>query len=388
MDWRHSLNGTRQGESHHNVFDSLEIHSSKHVLFRANDDNSLTHHNRIQHCIIRDVAGPTKTGEGMYLGCNDNKCQFFENVVEGNHIFGTKVAEQGDGIELKRGSWGNLVQGNVVHETNYPGIFSYGSPGKAPNEILRNIVFDVNANAIQVSSDTIVRHNIVQSDAQAISVQFNQGDPENVDVSFNTVLDGTLAVRGTNGGSGNVKVTNNLLVDGNLNCVSCSESKVSLSGNIKIGSAAVFGGKQNLPTGDFRVMPSASNAVNVSAASESDAFCESASAIAGAISTLRSGAAQTWTVKMWLEKLCAAGNGCQTDESPATTAQTATEERSSTAQMTNRNMNATRATRGTLAASTTTFSSDSGLTTTIVMDTSVASVRGFSLFVLLAFFVN
>ena len=88
----------------------------------------------------------------MYLGCNNNACRVANSVVEWNYIHHTNRAsvEQGDGIELKEGSYGNLIRHNVIHDTNYPGIITYSTVGNGPaNVVEANVIWNTNDNAIQ-----------------------------------------------------------------------------------------------------------------------------------------------------------------------------------------------------------------------------------------------
>ena len=57
------------------------------------------------------------TGEGFYLGCNNNACTMFDSLIEGNYIHDTNqpTVSQGDGIEIKVGSYGNVVRDNLIH---------------------------------------------------------------------------------------------------------------------------------------------------------------------------------------------------------------------------------------------------------------------------------
>jgi hypothetical protein len=105
-------------------------------------------------------------GEGMYIGCHDGSCRTTDSLFEGNYIHHTRGTSNGgnDGIEIKFGSYGNIVRDNVIHDTNiskqYPGIFVYGSNGKGINIVEGNVIWNA-GEGIQVVSDAIVRNNIV-----------------------------------------------------------------------------------------------------------------------------------------------------------------------------------------------------------------------------------
>jgi hypothetical protein len=107
-------------------------------------------------------------GEAFYLGSNSapdgkTQAQFFHGIIEGNYVHdlnGPNVM-QGDGIELKDGSWGNLVRDNVIHDVKYPGIIVYDADGKEPNVIEGNLIFNVADNGIQAAADAIIRNNLI-----------------------------------------------------------------------------------------------------------------------------------------------------------------------------------------------------------------------------------
>ena len=64
----------------------------------------------------------------MYLGANEGEFIMSESVIALNHIHDCR-GSQGDGIEVKQGSWGNLIAENDVHDTQYPCITVYGTAG-------------------------------------------------------------------------------------------------------------------------------------------------------------------------------------------------------------------------------------------------------------------
>lgn len=107
-------------------------------------------------------------GEAFYLGSNSasdgkTQAQFFHGLIEGNylHDLNGPTVSQGDGIELKDGSWGNLVRDNVIHDVKYPGIIVYDADGKEPNVIEGNLIFNAADNGIQAAADAIIRNNLI-----------------------------------------------------------------------------------------------------------------------------------------------------------------------------------------------------------------------------------
>ena len=101
----------------------------------------------------------------MYIGCHDGSCITTDTLVEGNYIHHLRSTSDGgnDGIEIKVGSYGNVVRDNVIHDTNigrqYTGIFVYGG-GPQVNIVEGNAIWNA-GEGIQVVSDAIVRNNII-----------------------------------------------------------------------------------------------------------------------------------------------------------------------------------------------------------------------------------
>jgi hypothetical protein len=152
------------------------------------------------------------TGEGMYLGGNDGTVIMSRSVIALNHVHDTLTGvTQGDGIEVKQGSWGNWIVGNHVHDCNYPCILVYGTAGQAPNIVERNICYRSNDNTMQVQGEAIVRNNLVISGlANAFASQIHQGNPTALTVVHNTFVNsGTAARLSSWGGGTNMVFANN-----------------------------------------------------------------------------------------------------------------------------------------------------------------------------------
>ena len=195
-------------------------------------------HNEIDH------AG--ETAEGMYLGCNDDACRVHDSLIADNHIHDLDGASvtQGDGIEIKAGSYANTVRDNVIHDTAYPGIILYHTNGNgAPNVIERNLVWNSGDNGIQVTADAIVRNNIVLgATAAGIGVSPQQGGvPGNLVIVDNTVLKASGDAIHLSGVAGPILVADNALYAqaGNAIFVNGTTAMVTSIGNV--GSGALNG---------------------------------------------------------------------------------------------------------------------------------------------------
>ena len=147
------------------TLENLHIHHIGGVAVTANYSGESYEALTFRHNHIHHTGGH---GEAFYLGSNSNpdgstNGYIFNSVIENNYIHDLKggTVSQGDGIELKDGSYGNIVRDNVIHDTNYPGIIVYDTDGKAPNIIERNVIWNTGDHGIQAAADAIIRNNII-----------------------------------------------------------------------------------------------------------------------------------------------------------------------------------------------------------------------------------
>jgi hypothetical protein len=193
------------------TIEDCEIHDTGDVAIRANDTGVTYESLRI---LRNHVHHTNNTGEGMYLGCNNAACEVVDSLIEGNYIHHTNQpsVSQGDGIELKEGSSGNVIRDNVIHDTRYPCILTYATNG-APNVIERNALWNCGDHGIQSAADAVIRNNIIlSSGSDGIAMQPHQaGSPSGLRVVHNTVLNASGDAISLRGISGSVVVANNAL---------------------------------------------------------------------------------------------------------------------------------------------------------------------------------
>ena len=225
--------GIRLMNSDYVTIEDCEIYETGDVAISANSGGTYEGL-RILRNHIHHTNG---TGEGMYLGCNNDACRVANSLIEGNYVHHTNRAtvSQGDGIEIKEGSYGNIVRDNVIHDTNYPGILVYSTAGNgSANVIERNVIWNVNDNTVQMAADTVFRNNIVLGN---VAMQRHQsGSPTNIEFVHNTVISAGngLSVRNV---VGPVVIANNAIyAQGTaIRLVSGDLGQVRLSGNVGAG---------------------------------------------------------------------------------------------------------------------------------------------------------
>jgi len=185
------------------------------------------------------------TGEGMYLGGNNASVIMSESIIALNHVHDTDEGVlQGDGIEVKQGSWGNVIAANRVHDCNYPCILVYGTAGKPRNVVEHNICYRSNDNAMQIQGECIVRNNLViAGGANAFASQPHQGDPTRMTVVHNTFVNTGTAVRLVDWGAGEEMVfANNACYSQSGNAINAVNGSVGVSFNGNVACGAVTGG--------------------------------------------------------------------------------------------------------------------------------------------------
>jgi hypothetical protein len=197
------------------------------------------------HFLNNEIFNTGGEGEGFYLGGNNNSAQFFDGIIERNyihHLNGPTVT-QGDGIELKDGSYNNIVRDNVIHDTRYPGILVYGVEEQGGRNIIeRNVIWNSGDHAIQAAADAIIRNNIVFSSAgNGIHSQNHQGAiPGNLTIENNTIRTSGDAIRisSPTGGvySGPIEIANNALYPAGSFAINLPfQTNTNIAGNIGTG---------------------------------------------------------------------------------------------------------------------------------------------------------
>lgn len=237
--------GIRISNSDFITVEDCHIHGTNDVALSANVPGSSYEGLVLRRNHIHDTDN---TGEGMYLGCNYDDCRMFNSLIEGNYIHHTNGAgvSQGDGIEIKEGSYNNIVRDNVIHDTNYPCILTYSTVGNGgPNILERNLMWGCGDHAIQSAADAVIRNNIILGAANdGIRNQPHQnGVPSNLLITHNTVLAPANSAVRASSIAGSVVIANNALFaqTGDAIRVSGDTSKLTVVANVGSGSLVGVG---------------------------------------------------------------------------------------------------------------------------------------------------
>jgi hypothetical protein len=185
-----------------------------------------------------EVHGTSGSGEGFYIGGNDGNPIASRCVIALNHVYDCG-GSQGDGIEVKQGSWGNWIAENLVHDTNYPCILVYGTGGRAPNVVERNVCFGSNDNVMQVQGEAIVRNNVLFDGALAFHSGDHQGQTRDLVVVHNTFVNwGTAVNLASWGGRPGMVFSNNAAYSqsGAALQLSTGSQGVRIEGNVVYGA--------------------------------------------------------------------------------------------------------------------------------------------------------
>ncbi|MCK6446966.1 MAG: right-handed parallel beta-helix repeat-containing protein [Planctomycetes bacterium] len=192
------------------------------------------------HLTRNEVEHTLGTGEGFYLGANNGTYVMSDSVIALNHVHDTG-GTQGDGIEIKQGSFGNWVAENVVHDTNYPCILLYGTGGMAFNLVEKNVCWNSGDNVLQVQGEAVVRNNLLMHGANAFGSHDHQGQVRDLEFVHNTLINVGRGAQLSNWtGRPGMVFANNVVYSQNSQSVSFSggSTGVTVSGNVFVGSVS------------------------------------------------------------------------------------------------------------------------------------------------------
>jgi hypothetical protein len=247
FEMQYGSHGLRLFASSDATIEELRVHDTGDVGISMNVAGADYARMTLRYNEVHHTGG---TGECFYLGCNDAACVVHESIVEFNWCHDTIGTSQGDGIELKTGSYNVIVRHNVIHDVNYPGITMYGTNGEAQNTVEGNVVWNTNDNGIQLVGDAIVRNNLVMNaGANGISSNPSQGNvPRELDIAYNTVVGaGDSCLRGNqwNGAeSASIRAVGNALYCGATTAIRLPDGAgaATFADNATLGTVEAPGG--------------------------------------------------------------------------------------------------------------------------------------------------
>lgn len=171
----------------------LETGNNGIALNTSNTDAFILRRNHIHHTGLLDGSVGTTEGEGIYVGCNSASCIASNHLIENNYIHHLRGTSSGgnDGIEIKPGSFGNIIRNNIIHDTTigtrFPCIFVYGA-GVSENTVEGNTLWNC-GEAIQVAADAVIQNNLIFNSDVGITATPHVQVPQskNVTIANNTV---------------------------------------------------------------------------------------------------------------------------------------------------------------------------------------------------------
>ncbi len=250
LEFTGGSHGVQLGQCRDVWVDRCHIHHTSEVCLSANSADTQRLYLTGNH--IHHGGGHA---EGMYLGGNNARLIMSQSVIAQNHIHDCR-GNQGDGIEVKQGSWGNLIAENHVHDTNYPCITVYGTNGQPNNIVECNLCYRSGDSVMQVQGEAIVRNNVLIAGKNGgFRSTDHQGKTLNLQVIHNTIVSAGHAFAG---GSWNDRegmiLANNVLYSRDANALNFPNGNagVHILGNVVLGDGPKAGCTLGRGLEDFR----------------------------------------------------------------------------------------------------------------------------------------
>jgi hypothetical protein len=226
--------------------DRCRVHHTGGVAIAANSANTAN-----LYFTRNEIDHTSGNGEGLYLGGNNAQWVMRNSVVALNHIHHTQ-GSQGDGIEIKQGSFGNWVAENLVHDCHYPCIILYGTGGNAFNLVERNKCWNSGDNVMQVQGEAIVRNNLLMNGLNGFNSHDHQGLVRDLEFVHNTIINPGRGAQLSNwNGRPNMVFANNVVYSQTNSSIvfSSGSAGVTITGNIVRGGVSGAGGGWIVGTG-------------------------------------------------------------------------------------------------------------------------------------------
>jgi hypothetical protein len=253
--------GVRIRSANNVVVSSCVIHDVGNVGIAANS-HSITG----LHILDNEIFNTDGHGEGVYLGAHDGSASVSGSIVSGNYIHDLgngSEGNQGDGIELKDGCFGNVIQENFIARTKYPNItvYSAGGRSKHPNRILRNVLLVSDDCGIQVNAEAHVEGNLIFNRRFGVVSKPFIEEPHSLSILNNTILTEGYCLKASQWNRNSISFSNNRMYSRDRRYFYAGTGLSTSSDNMRM---------PNLPTGFreenyLRFMPTGSDSGKISA---------------------------------------------------------------------------------------------------------------------------
>ncbi|MFM8573781.1 MAG: right-handed parallel beta-helix repeat-containing protein, partial [Pirellula sp.] len=202
--------GIRIRSSNNLVVENCIIHDVANTGVSANSDNMDG-----LYFVDNEIYKTSGHAEGFYIGSHDGVARVSNSIIAGNYIhdLGTGSSNQGDGIEVKNCSYGNVIKWNYITSTKYPGItvYSAGNEIQRPNRIEQNAIFDSLDCGIQVCADAVVKNNFIFGNRIGIVSKPFEREPKELEITNNTIVGDGFCLKASQWNSKGIVFCNNLL---------------------------------------------------------------------------------------------------------------------------------------------------------------------------------
>ncbi|MGB7329225.1 MAG: right-handed parallel beta-helix repeat-containing protein [Rubripirellula sp.] len=224
----------------HFMLHDVEIVGTANNAIAANSGNT-----SYLYFIDNEIHDTASHGEGFYLGAHDAKVITHHTFVVGNYIHDLNHADvdQGDGVEIKDGSYAVTIKQNFIRGTKYPGIIVYRT-GRGPadrNVIEENVILDSRDNAIQATADAIIRNNLIVTGVIGIMSKPFITDPQDLTIVNNTIIakgDALKTINWDTTESTGIRVANNAIYSQSGRAVANGYGNASSAANVVVGDLA------------------------------------------------------------------------------------------------------------------------------------------------------
>jgi hypothetical protein len=237
IEWIGGSIGIRLIDVNRFFFVGNDVHDTGDAAITANSGNT-----SYLYFVNNHVHHTNGTGEGFYLGANFGNWITHHTFVVGNRIHDTGDI-QGDGVEIKDGSYACVIADNWIERTNWPGIIVYGTQGQSERNIIeRNVILDSSEGGIQAAADCIIRNNLIigAADACIASQPHQTATPSNIEIVHNTLVNDDVCLRAESWGGQGIVFANNALYSASGSVYQGSTGSATVAGNVVLASLAAF----------------------------------------------------------------------------------------------------------------------------------------------------